>query len=163
MNIDAMNKMADLLEVIEPEAFDMGFWWASVDSNICGTAGCIAGWAVHVDATTKVEAFTWPTNDKEQRVQLLKKYGAPTHYSEGGFPYPSVAAALLELDWTEASRLFESDSWWHEKLLELGLIEEQDDDFDLHYITSKQAAIVVRALVDGDIDFHFEDEDRYAS
>ena len=52
-NAELINKVADAIEA-HPDRYDQEVWtsdgrWKSLDVHTCGTAFCIAGWAVAVD------------------------------------------------------------------------------------------------------------------
>ena len=143
MNTEAMTKLADVMETIEPEAFNMAYYWGDAPSNICGTAGCLAGWQTH-------------TGPSAETVRRLEDRRITVDHFE-------IATRDLGLTRGEARELFTNPYWWGEAFLKLGLRDTTwyrkyihefstsplSEGFDLAKITSKEAVIVLRALVDG--------------
>jgi hypothetical protein len=141
-----MTKLADLVESLEPTAFDMGFYWGNVPSNICGTAGCLAGWQAH-------------SGRSAEQVATLEGMGVEPNY----FNYAMMDLGLHKF---EAHELFVDPYWWGEAFYALGLRDEEwyranihgregamnlSSSFTIAQVTSKEAVIVLRAIVDGTI------------
>lgn len=81
MNVERMTALADFLEKLEPDKFNMTRYY-QLDSDLCRTPSCIAGWACHM--------FNDKINDN----------------------YAGVAAELLGLDLdTAKANLFEPNGF----------------------------------------------------
>lgn len=147
MNKERMYVLADLIDTISPEKFNISNWTLDVEplpdgsgyyynnqeihANLsaydCGTAGCIAGWAVALK------------NDLDLK----------------SFPLSSVSAEAsdyLGLTIGEANSLFffGQKSIWHKYHSELGFYEDLSYDGQ---IKSKHAAYALRELADGNWEF----------
>lgn len=143
MNTEAMTKLADLVESLEPDAFHMGYYWADVSTNICGSAGCLAGWQAH-------------SGPRARQVVMLEGMGVEPNY----FQYAQKDLGLCK---SEALALFVNPYWWGEAFHALGLRDKEwyldniagregvdrSSSFSIGQVTSKEAVIVLRALVDG--------------
>jgi len=135
MNKERMILLADLLDSIKPEKFNIVYWTSDynpdedehycqddiVDLSVynCNTAGCIAGWAVAMKNDLQV-------ND----VRL-------DHVEE-------IAKDYLDLTHEESQRLFYygSASVWSDYGEQLGL-------YDNEKLTASQAAIALREIAAG--------------
>jgi hypothetical protein len=138
-----MTKLADVMETIEPEAFNMAYYWSATVPTICGTAGCLAGWQTHTGPSAEI-------------VRRLEDRRITVDHFE-------IATRDLGLTRGEARELFTNSYWWAEAFLKLGLRDTEwyrkyiynvgasplSAGFDIAQITSKEAVIVLRALVDG--------------
>lgn len=147
MNKERMYVLADLIETISPEKFNISNWTLDVeplpdgsghhyvnqeiDANLsaydCGTAGCIAGWAVALK------------NDLDLK----------------SFPLGSVAIEAcdyLGITMEEGQSLFYfgQNSIWHKYYSELGFYEDWGYE---KQIESKHAAYALRELADGNWEF----------
>lgn len=136
MNKERMILLADLLDSIKPEKFNIVYWTSDynpdedqhycqddiVDLSVynCNTAGCIAGWAVAMKNDLQV-------ND----VRL-------DHVEE-------IAKDYLDLSYEESQRLFYygSASVWSDYGEQLGI-------YDNEKLTASQAAIALRKIAVGD-------------
>lgn len=87
MNVDNMNKLADFLDALPPDRFDMADYW---HEHKCRTVGCIAGWAVHLLGTE---------DDRDSLYLELKGEETGSEFS-----IPDRAAELLGLT---------APTWWH--------------------------------------------------
>lgn len=135
MNNEAMLRLADALEAIEGEAFQMEHWWTPVDENICGAAACVAGWAVLTDP---VEGVNFA-----HRLQRIKNLGHRIDEVQLGYNFADRAARILGLDEGDADILFTDSTAWNQWL---GQLEVNDRVDNLSDITAKHAVIVLRGL-----------------
>lgn len=137
MNKERMLLLAELLDNIKPEKFNITYWTSDYneDDNVhrcqddkfidlsvynCETAGCIAGWAVALKNDLEV-------NDVEPD------------------SVEAIARDYLGLTFEEGQRLFyySSASIWSDHCSALGLYNNED-------VTNKQAATTLRKIVAGD-------------
>lgn len=147
MNTEAMTRLADFIEDVEPEAFSMDYYWADSDvGTICGTAGCLAGWQAHIG------------RHAEAVIKLEHEGCLPNYFQLGKID--------LGLNEFEANNLFTNPGWWAKTFVTLGLRDEDWYDksvpreglgytieraFGLHDITNKEASLVLRGIVDGTV------------
>jgi hypothetical protein len=129
--------LADLLDNIEPQQFNIQYWASDYDNVThhhscqddfvdlsaykCNTAACIAGWAVALQ--NDLEVIDCPIDSIEER-----------------------AMEYLGLGYDDKQRLFYygSGSIWGEHCDELGLAED-----DIEALSSKDAAAGLRLIVNG--------------
>lgn len=122
MNTQEMIRLADFIEKVDDDAFDMSYYWNPESKSVCGTAGCLAGWHAHM---TK------------------KRIGNMVHFN-----WQYEAGRDLGITTTQGQLLFSSAGWWAVALRELGLREGWAE---FSTITAKEASLVLRALVEGRI------------
>jgi len=124
MNTAIINRLADLIESAPPERFNLTGWYSRVvydekldggldyiyyagyeliDMSDCGTAACVAGWAVAM----MHGSLTSNSNGKFYTLDSIC-------HQRGNMP--TLAADILGLSPYEADRLFYfgGDSIWHE-------------------------------------------------
>jgi hypothetical protein len=153
MNTDQLTKLADLIEVIEPDAFNLGTWWEHSDETICGTVGCLAGWSAMTNDETKRDRWLWEANStgSATRHAISRKY-RDRDMNLNYFPWLEAGQHNLGLTAYEADTLFTSSEFWAQTLATLGLREHNQDDYmALDSVTQKEAVIVLRALASGEI------------
>jgi hypothetical protein len=154
-----MLELADFLENIEQERFNISMWASNltksssgkflynpgseVDINVCNTAGCIAGWAIAY--YNNGFAYFPPLNAVNATLNVVR------------------GAEILDLSLEEAKRLFYTDeeSVWYRNIVEIPGTEDflddvydgkasiEDYDFE-SYITSKVAAQFLRKIANGE-------------
>lgn len=137
MNKERMLLLADLLDTIQPQQFNIQYWTSDYDEDSgdhfcqdmvdlsaykCNTAACIAGWAVALE--NDLEVVDCNINTIEDR-----------------------AVNYLDLTDEQRHRLFyySSLSIWAEHAYEVGLGEDSADD-----LSSKGAAYGLRKIVSGE-------------
>ena len=136
MNKERMILLADLLDSIKPEKFNITYWASDyneyttdyscqddiADLSVynCNTAGCIAGWAVAMK------------NDLQVNDVYLDRV-------------EEIAKDYLDLTYEESQRLFYygNASVWSEYGEKLGC-------YDNEKVTASQAAITLRKIVAGE-------------
>lgn len=93
MNVELLNKIKERITE-EPRQFDMGTWFSPYSPEIpnCGTAACIAGWALAISY-----------NENPQRANLLAL--------KEGTGYALPASRFLGLSYLESTRLFYTNQW----------------------------------------------------
>ena len=160
MNKERMMELANFLERLPEEQFNMQVWVSNIknlgispyygfdeyDYGSCNTVCCIAGWTVGLFNGT---GFIKPNNKRD--------YAEETIIQE--------ATRLLDLTRGQAVNLFytNNDSYWAQYEYELNL--ELDDEQLLYSVNNKQAAYVLKEIVAGNLlDFNYdnavvEDED----
>ena len=136
MNTEAMLQLADTIECVEPESFEMGDWYVPVSRNVCGYAACVAGWAVLSDDTERTIYEAWKKTDPENGYDC--------------YAWGSRGALVLGLTMHQADQLFTCAGHWATWLNELGIDHEVEclDD-----VTSKHAVEVLRGLARGELIF----------
>jgi hypothetical protein len=171
MNKAFMLKLADLLEILPSERFNMDYWFSYVSEddfgkptyessynvalNNCGTAGCVAGWTMALanDGVYDFEAV----REVQDGMNWL-------YFSD----MEDMAANHLGLTHFEAQQLFHASNdsnLWVKYGKELGLdskVHKYYDDYDI--VTYQQivnteeidpavASVLLRGLVDGRFKF----------
>ena len=166
-----MLKLADLLEILPSERFNMDYWFSYVSEddfgkptyessynvalNNCGTAGCVAGWTMALanDGVYDFEAV----REVQDGMNWL-------YFSD----MEDMAANHLGLTHFEAQQLFHASNdsnLWVKYGKELGLdskVHKYYDDYDI--VTYQQivnteeidpavASVLLRGLVDGRFKF----------
>ncbi len=96
MHVDRLLLLADFLETVPPERFDMARWtgvdWAGKSDLSCGTAACAMGWATTIPQFRKLGL-------------KLNKFGVPEFKSYFGY---GAATRLFDIDFYETTYLFAS-------------------------------------------------------
>lgn len=157
---DAWRRTAAHIE-LEPAAFSMSTWGDKSDDTICGTVACAAGSAV-LCQLDQDEALRWREAFFNGAAFL------PRNGDDEGLSCSSRAAQLLGLTQHQADVVFENEGvWWYETLKALDLLNETQDEyagvtlanpsegdepFHRMGITAKQAAEVMRAVANGEIE-----------
>lgn len=192
MRKDRILALAALLDQTPEDKFDMRFFFSQKDGDglqsgswnefqgfgmndnllgwtKCGTAACVAGWAVAL-ATLQMEAN--PSDSqfdelKQNNLFPLKCYSSEEDYvkiwREGcGFNVATAATHYLEIDASVAQGLFYAgpSSFWDVYGDELGIkrIDKSDDEglpsfyIDWASIKPKHAAKVLRMIANGTIE-----------
>lgn len=152
MNKQRMLLLADLLDSIKPEKFNLTYWASNVkhdpiddhysyfcqdgeyvDLSVynCNTAGCVAGWAVALKNDLNVVL----TDDGADGIKI--------------FNVESQAREYLDLTHDESTSLFYygCNSIWSKYSEELGL-----DDTEIGYdnaVKSHHAALLIRYIAEG--------------
>ena len=139
MNKERMLQLADFLENLPEEKFNMETWAYSssgktgefVDPNNCNTTCCIAGWTVAL------------FNDFNPIIPNSKRMYEDSIAKE--------ATRLLDLHREQAVDLFfaNPDSYWGYYEKELSITLNECDD--LYEINNKQAAYVIRDIANGNL------------
>jgi hypothetical protein len=157
MNRENMTKLALFLEDLPSERFDIGFWVSDVveqiesehlDLNNCGTAGCIAGWALAlknngvlniVDCWVDDDAL----DDNEVRIEDVRK----------------AASNWLGINIATADRLFYTDShsYWSQYADDYQL--EVNNGGYVEEVHPKHAADMLYRILSGEIE---EEKDYYS-
>lgn len=144
MNKERMILLADLLDSISPENFNLAYWasyyspgeeeefrhscqdgdYVELSAYKCNTAGCVAGWAVALKNDLSIDKTVCITEIEEQARDYL---GLTDQEAHSLFYYSSLSI------W----------NCYHEQL---GL----DDDFGFdHSVKSHHAATMLRNLAEG--------------
>ena len=170
-----MLKLADLLEILPSERFNMDYWFSyvsetslgdpvyessySIALNECGTAGCVAGWTMAL-ANDGVYDFDAVRNEQEYLHDGLNWL----YFSD----MEDMAANHLGLTHFEAQQLFhvsnDSNLWvkYHSELGLDAVTHKYYDDYDnlthteivgADKIDAAVAAVLLRGLVDGRFQF----------
>ena len=183
MNIEKMNQLADFLENLESDRFHISYWVSEkyvdnnneishyegeiIDIDNCGTAGCIAGWALALEKNGKVAVVEDHYDEEEywkEFCPVCEDYHrnfCPRGYSTIHIEnIEKVAAGILGLTQKESRMLFIPDkhSIWHRYAHDYGV--EQDSEISVYYsnIKSKHAADMLRRIVSGEIVLGGDDE-----
>lgn len=171
MNKAFMLKLADLLEILPSERFNMDYWFSyvsetpfgnpayessySIALNDCGTAGCVAGWTMAL------------ANDGVYDFESVREVQDGTNWLYFS-DMEDMAANHLGLSHFEAQQLFHvsnDSNLWIKYAKELGLdseVRKYYDDYD--NVTDQQilvtesidpavASVLLRGLVDGRFKF----------
>jgi hypothetical protein len=171
MNKAFMLKLADLLEILPSERFNMDYWFSYVSEdsfgkptyessynvalNNCGTAGCVAGWTMAL------------ANDGVYDFEAVREVQDGTNWLYFS-DMEDMAANHLGLTHFEAQQLFHvsnDSNLWIKYAKELGLdskVHKYYDDYD--NVTDQQmlvtesidpavASVLLRGLVDGRFKF----------
>lgn len=166
MNIENMTKLADFLENLSEERFNIAEWVSGyeytyddgleyyyhniLDINVCNTAGCIAGWAVCLmnDGCVSI------TNDEYSDTLITRK----NHLRISDVSIQ--AAEWLGLDWFEAQYLFVpgSRSVWHRYADDYNL-EHGEELVFYSNIHPKHAADMLRRIANNEIELSIKNED----
>lgn len=107
MNRDLITRIRDIVRAA-PQSFDMSNW---EDPHPCGTARCIAGWAVHL-ATGK-PLYTRTTDGLHGYVldpSVMQLAGTDAEGRSEGSIIQAAAANLLGLGFEEAHEVFFSSN-----------------------------------------------------
>jgi len=162
MNETKMLELADFMEKLESDRFNMGYWISYIDydeNNVplyqmnevldiddCNTAGCIAGWAI---------AF--------QNSGILETGNAFSDEFYFHDDIPVKARCVLELTEMEGDRLFlfGSDSVWFQHREDYGFTQHYNegnlDGLERPYaiseeeIQTKHVADMLRRIVKGEV------------
>lgn len=158
MNVDNMIKLADFLDNIDSDRFNIADWVSEIeaydneveyrfgnilDQNICQTAGCIAGWAVCLMNGGQVVVVDEDSGGfyNNPNAMLL----ADVRINAGEW---------LGLNLGEADQLFVPNfySVWHKYASDYGL--EQDKGMNFYSnIHPKYAADMLRRIATGEVSF----------
>lgn len=155
---DRMIELAQFLDDLEPRKFNMVYWysydnggWYSeiptqlIDGNECGTAACIAGWAVLFSNNMILDrnyenTVVLESNDDGVRLPIMKE-----------------AAEYFGLSIGEAMRLFTNTtlSPWNKYQNDFGFDEEdleyvQTGGDPMEVISNSQAANMLRKVANGE-------------
>lgn len=152
MNRENMTKLALLLEDLPSERFNIEYWFSSVENqmenhelnlNDCGTAGCIAGWALclkndgHVEV---VDDYYEEIDDTDVNAVRLE------HVRD-------EAADWLGITAFKADRLFYPDGFsvWNKYKDDYGL-ETFGESTWVKNIHPKHAADMLYRILDGEVE-----------
>jgi len=141
MNVDLMLKVAEAIEA-EPARWNLGIWLDGNPENICGTVGCMAGTALFLDAWS--EGLDW--KDVHAKIWSRKNDSYRDWIKEG--------ARVLDIPLSEADRMFTTSDWWVDRIWELGMTPDADEDgyVSLDTLGAKQCAEVIRAVALGHLE-----------
>lgn len=170
MNIENMTRLANFLENIESERFNIAEWVSFIERydggeieymssdvismNVCDTAGCIAGWAVCL--MNGGEVYILDDNYYESDYLSSMENKNAIRLAE----VSRKAADWLGLTSWEAQRLFVPDGWsvWDKYASDYGL--EKDNGMNFYSnIHPKYAADMLRRLANNEIKIPYEDKD----
>ena len=159
---DQLTRLADTLEDLPKNRFSLSHWVSSrapftgrsmadvLDINICGTAGCLGGWALALD------------NDGVFNTNSYRDFGKVSFFNN----ICDAAAKALDLSVEEGSQLFlyDDNSLWWRYADEIGITRIYDDgdrydcnEVNPESITKDIAVDMLRKLVSGEYIFGFED------
>ena len=109
MNTELFRQINEIISA-RPEKHDQATW-ESQSPRECGTARCVAGWAVYL--TTGEPLLSWqPGEDirlSDATVELAHDKGVYVEHPGDSVTIPRLAAKLLGLTRDEAASLFYSD------------------------------------------------------
>jgi hypothetical protein len=184
MNREKMHKLALFLEDLESSRFNIGYWVSQslsydddeslsygdeieftdgevLDVNLCGTAGCIAGWAVALENNGRIAVMEGYDDDDEYKWHnfcghCYEKHfdtQCPKGYVTIDIAYvETVARNILGLTTEEARRLFipDQNSIWEEHAADYDLNNNGFTNFypDVH---PKHAADMIYRILKGEV------------
>jgi len=175
MNKEKMTRLALFMEDLEKERFSIGYWISEsyinrmgnadfcegsiLDINLCGTAGCIAGWALALENNGKFAAFEYDEDYDDHRNYC--GYCDEHHYDgvcPAGYVSTPVgqiqydAADVLGLTKQQADRLFipDANSVWNDYQEEYGY---ESYNYSTYYpdIHPKHVADMLYRIVNGEV------------
>ena len=175
MNREKMHKLALFLEDLDKDRFSIGYWVSqsdvfdgeveftegeTLDINLCGTAGCIAGWAVALENNGKIATMDCYYDEHEESYNFCAHCNE-CHYEnlcpEGYVTVDlgeveKIARNALGLDAKQAERLFIPDQFsvWEEYAEDYGLEPGNVSVFhsDIH---PKHAADMLYRILNGEV------------
>lgn len=120
MNVQIMNRLADFLDNLQPNRFNMEYWISQyepevdndtggfvagdiVDVNVCNTAACVAGWTVALFNGGRFDHLDYMHNPDTAYIGVNMEVDRWS-----GLPF-SFARKILGLTETQARRLFYCD------------------------------------------------------
>jgi len=158
MNVDNMMKLADFLDNIDSDRFNIADWVSEIeayddgveyrfgdilDQNICQTAGCIAGWALALRNGGQLVVVDEDSYDFYNNPNAMLLADVKTDAGE-----------WLGLNFEEADQLFIPNAYsiWHEYASDYGL--ERDSGMNFYSnIHPKYAADMLRRIATGEVSF----------
>lgn len=160
MNRENILKLALVLEDLTDDRFDISHWVSESSSGMendrlsisdCGTAGCVAGWALAIKHNGVVELYDGCESDRDE-------YGL----EEYSYPYSSVphrAAEWLGLPKAFADKIFYPDyqSVWHMYRNDYQLEPSSPTSEFYNNIHPKYAADILHRILNGEFDDEIED------
>jgi hypothetical protein len=174
MNREKMHKLALFLEDLDSDRFNIGYWvsqsqmWNSeldfvegysLDTNICNTAGCIAGWAVALENNGKISIVEYLDEDDDgsDYCNACDDYHQINNCPKGYTlidlgNIQEIASDILGLDRRQSERLFIPDrfSVWNQYASDYGL---ECSNLYVHYtnIHPKHAADMIYRILNGEV------------
>ena len=156
MNVDNMTKLADLLERLPEEKFNMTHWSSEfkyidghseknkkkyvqsqyIDYYDCNTAGCIAGWAIALKNNLRSEM---PNAGNIGNIEVIKY----------------EACQFLGLSESQGENLFLmglSTVWYDVQFHDFDIFYDSEHEVTSDLITNKMAAKVLRKVISGEVD-----------
>lgn len=105
MNVDRLLKLADFLESVPPERFNLRRWAdVGFSPDNCGTAACAIGWATTIFPELRLSSTAGSVYDLE-----LNEMGL---YGDDSMPEGwDLVQSFFDLGWADARILFEEDSY----------------------------------------------------
>lgn len=161
MNRENILKLALVLEDLTDDRFDINHWVSEnhscsesdvLDLTDCGTAGCVAGWALAIKHNGKVELYDGYEDD------ILELGLDKPHYIVSDVP--CVAAEWLGLPRAFADKIFFPDyqSLWHRYKDDYQLKSSSNHCDYYNKIHPKHAADILHRILSGEFDDEITDD-----
>lgn len=160
MNRENILKLALVLEDLTDDRFDINHWVSEnhtcSESDVlsisdCGTAGCVAGWALAVKHNGIVELYD------EDHYEFIEDRLHDYSYSPADVP--GVAAEWLGLPKSFADKIFFPDAFslWH-RYKDDYQIESWNNSQYYNNIHPKHAADILHRILNGEFDDEITDD-----
>lgn len=151
MNVDRLNKLANLLDTVPPEKFDLNYWGLvskvarvpntlDISKDECGTVACACGWACTIPEFREAGLYLGRTAMLSYSSEYVLKYTTTSlTVPVGKVTYQGIPAAarFFAISEDQAEDLFYSSSYF----------AVNNEDEDAAAISPAMVAARIRKLI----------------